>query len=103
MAWKPAGQVEPIVAASDKALETGSVEGLTQEMVKLVSDGIRHRFAETMEKNKHADEKVAAGRDFVGADVGFMHYVERLHADVLAQAEHHAKNEKPAAPAGHQH
>ncbi len=42
---KPAGQVEPVIAASDKALETGSIEGLTEEMVKLVSDGIHRRPA----------------------------------------------------------
>ncbi len=94
---KPAGQVEPVIAASDKALETGSVEALTQEIVKLVSDGIRRRFAETMETKKHADENVAAGRQFVNAYVEFVHYVERLHADVLDQSE------TTAEPAGHQH
>jgi len=100
---KPAGQVEPVIAASDKALETGSVEGLTQEIVKLVSDGIRRRFAETMEKKRHADENVAAGREFVSAYVEFTHYVERLHADALGSAGPHVESEKPAEPTGHQH
>ncbi len=94
---KPAGQVEPVVAASDKALETGSVEAMTQEIVKLVSDGIRRRFAETMETKRHADENAAAGRRFVSAYVEFVHYVERLHADVLGQSE------TTAEPAGRQH
>ena len=100
---KPAGQVEPVIAASDKALETGSVEGLTQEIVKLVSDGIHRRFVETMENKKHADENVAAGREFVSAYVEFTHYVERLHADAVGQAGHSMESEKPAEPAGHQH
>jgi len=100
---KPAGQVEPVIAASDKALETGSVEELTPEIVKLVSDGIRRRFAETMETKKHADENVVAGRQFVGAYVEFVHYIERLHVDALGQAGHHAESETTAEPAGHQH
>jgi hypothetical protein len=100
---KPAGEVEPIIAASDKALETGSVEGLTREIVKLVSDGIHRRFAETMEKKKHADQNVAAGREFVGAYVEFVHYIERLHADTVGSPGHQAESEKPAEAAGHQH
>jgi len=100
---KPAGTVEPVIAASDKALETGSIEGLTQEIVKLVSDGVHRRFAETMERKKHADEGVAAGRQFVSAYVEFVHYVERLHGDAVGQAEQHAEAEKPSEPGGHQH
>ena len=79
------------------------MEGLTQEIVKLVSDGIHRRFVETMENKKHADENVAAGREFVSAYVEFTHYVERLHADAVGQAGHNVESEKPAEPAGHQH
>jgi len=100
---KPAGEVEPVIAASDKALETGSVEGLTQEIVKLVSNGIHRRFAETVEKKKHADESVAAGREFVEAYVEFTHFVERLHADALGQASHGTETEKVGESGGHQH
>ncbi len=100
---KPAGAVEPVVAASDKALETGSVEGLTQELTRLIAEGIRHRFAETLEKKRHADENVAAGREFVEAYVEFVHYVERLHTDATGAAGHAAPAAKPGEPGGHQH
>ena len=102
---KPAGAVEPIVAASDKALETGSVDELTREITQRVTEGIRHRYAETLEKKKHADASVAAGRDFVSAYVEFMHYVERLHTDAVSSAGHHAATEapKPSEPGAHQH
>ncbi len=100
---KPAGTVEPVVAASDKALETGSVEDLTREITQLIAEGIRHRFAETAEKKQHADENVAAGRQFVEAYVEFVHYVERLHTDAIGPAGHAAPAEKAAAPGGHQH
>jgi len=100
---KPAGEVEPIVAASDKALESGSVEGVTHEVSKLVSEGIRHRFAEMMEAKKHADENVPAGREFVSAYVEFVHYVERLHVDAMSSAGHQVEAEKSPEPDGHQH
>lgn len=100
---KPAGTVEPVIAASDKALETGSVEDLTHRITQLVAEGIRHRFAETLEKQKHAEHNVAAGREFVAAYVEFVHYVERLHADALGQAGAHAGGEKPAEETGHRH
>jgi hypothetical protein len=97
---KPAGAVEPVVAASDKALDAGSADELTKEITQLVAEGIRHRFAETMGKKRHADESVAAGREFVEAYVEFVHYVERLHTDAAVQADHGAETEKPG---GHQH
>ncbi len=100
---KPAGTVEPIIAASDKALESGSVDALTKEITRLVTEGIRHRFTETMEKKKHADESVAAGREFVEAYVEFTHYVERLHVDAAGPAGHSAHAEKPPEPSEHQH
>jgi hypothetical protein len=99
---KPAGAVEPIVAASDQALETGSVDSLTQEVTRLVAAGIRHRFTATLEKKKHAEESVAAGREFVNAYVEFVHYVERLHADAVGATVHH--DTAPAAEgAAHEH
>lgn len=100
---KPAGEVEPVIAASDAALETGSVESLTQEIVKLVRDGIHRRFAKAMEMRKHADESVPVGREFVEAYVEFTHYIERLHTDALGQAGHNVESETTAEPAGHQH
>ncbi len=100
---KPAGAVEPVVAASDKALEAGSVEELTREITQLIAEGIRHRFVETLEKKRHADENVAAGREFVEAYVEFTHYVERLHTDATGPVGHAAQAEKSNAPSGHQH
>lgn len=100
---KPAGAVEPVITASDKALDTGAVDELTKEITQLVAAGIRHRFAETVEKNKHADESVAAGREFVEAYVEFTHYVERLHTDATGPVAHAAQAEKPDVQSGHQH
>jgi len=100
---KPAGVVEPAVAAADKALEAGSVEELTKEITRQVAQGIRQRFATTLERKKHAQESVAAGREFVAAYVEFVHYVERLHADATGPAGHADHAETAEMPGGHQH
>lgn len=81
-----AEEVEPPVAAADKALETGSVEVLVKMVTRKVADGIRDRFQDTLEKKKHAGESVRAGREFVEAYVPFTHYVERIY--VAAEAAH---------------
>jgi hypothetical protein len=96
---KPAGEVEPVVELADAALESGSVERLATAIAQHVSAGVRQRFARALETKKHADESVAAGREFVEAYVEFTHYVERLHRDATTDA---ATGEHRPAPE-HQH
>jgi len=86
---KLAGVVEPAIIEADKALESGSVENLVKLVTEAASKGIRERFTKAKEAKKHADHNVEAGRKFVEAYVQFTHYVERLHLDSTAQAEHH--------------
>ena len=76
---KPAGTaVDPGIAASDAALETGSVDPLVKLLSAEVDRGLRHRFAQAAEARKHATESVEMGRQYVAAYVEFMHYAERL-------------------------
>jgi len=99
---KPAGiAIEPAIAASDKALETGSVEALAAMVATEAERGIRERFARAAEARKHAGESVERGREYVAAYVEFMHYAERLHGDVTTSVTH-AEHEAP--PTGtHRH
>lgn len=86
---KPAGtDPGPVVREGDKSLETGSADHLVKHLAHLVSDGIRRRFDLTLEKKKHADENVEAGRSFVSAYVDFIHYVERLDGVALGHSPH---------------
>jgi hypothetical protein len=96
---KPAGAVEPAVALADQALEIGNVDHLTSAISAHVVAGIKERFARAFETKKHANESVAAGREFVEAYVQFTHYVERLHLDATTSVEHHgeAAGEEQAA------
>jgi hypothetical protein len=86
---KPAGAVEPTVAAADKALETGSADELANEIAQAVREGIQKRFAEASERKKHADASVEAGREFVEAYVQYVHYVEGIHNMAAKGAGHH--------------
>lgn len=81
---KPAGTVEPAIAQADKALETGSVDQVVKSVTDDAAAGIRQRFAAVREKQIHADESVAAGREFVKAYVEYVHYVEELHQRAAA-------------------
>ncbi len=98
---KPAGAVEPSVAAADKALEGGSVDDLVKMVNDAAAKGIRERFARTVETKKHADHTVDAGRTFVAAYVEFTHYVERLHMNAVADSGH--AHEQAPAGEGHKH
>ena len=101
---KPAGEVEPGIAAADKAMESGSADALVREVTGRVADGIRERFAHAVEKKKHVDESVEAGREFVEAYVEYVHYVERLYLDAERQAGHHEHEAEGAAvESGHTH
>jgi hypothetical protein len=100
---KPAGQVEPVVAAADNAIRNNSVDGLVREVSSLVTSGIHQRFKRLMQAKKHKDENVASGRQYVEAYVEFVHYVERLHNDASGSAAHHEDSEKASAPAEHVH
>jgi len=82
---KPGGTEEPAIAAADKAVETGSVDDLTQELSNAAVDGIKDRFSTLVEKKMHMNESVDAGREYIEAYVTFIHYVERLHNDIAGQ------------------
>lgn len=76
---KPAGQIEPPIAAADKAIETGK----PGDVVKLVSvrmqEGLHQHFERLMAKKKYDPNDVEAGRAFSNAYVEYVHYVERLY------------------------
>jgi len=76
---KPEGtEVGPGIAASDKALDTGSVDALVALAAGEVERGLRGRYARVAERKKQAGDSVAAGREYVAAYVEFVHYAERV-------------------------
>ncbi|MBI5664016.1 MAG: hypothetical protein HZC49_02830 [Nitrospirae bacterium] len=94
---KPGEAIEPVVQEADKALEAGSADHLVKFVTDAVAKGIREKFAHAKETKKHADDSVAAGREFVEAYVIFTHYVERLHLDAEGAGLHGEEAAKPGA------
>ena len=84
---KPASAIDPAIEGADRALETGSVNDVVTLVTERAAAGIRERFARAQARQKHADESVAAGREYVTAYVEFIHYVEQLHLDISGAAE----------------
>jgi len=86
---KSAGTIEPAIAAADTALQTGSVDALADEIGSAVRDGIKKRFKKTLDRKKHADDSVEAGREFVEAYVEYVHFIEAIQNLAAKEAEHH--------------
>jgi len=100
---KPAGAVEPVVAAADKAIESGSLDDLAKEISTLVRNGMHQRFERVVKTRKEMDRSVEAGREYVEAYVEFVHYVERLHNDALGTAAHGADSAEKSPSVEHVH
>ncbi len=98
---KLAGQVEPTVAAADKAVETGNVNELAWKIGQAAEKGVKERFKRLMDAGKHKDESVEAGREYVEAYVVFVHYVEGLHNMIQEGGAH--DHEKQGHQEGHGH
>ena len=90
---KPAGSAEPALVAADQALEAGSVAGLTEDLQKRVAAGLKQRFDRVQEAKEHAAHNVEAGRAYVAAYVGFIHYFESLQTMAERSAAHGAEHQ----------
>lgn len=92
---KPAGHIEPSVAAADKAMATGKLNEVAKLVSTRIEDGLHKHFEQVLAKKKYDLNNVEAGRAFSNAYVEYVHYVERLYnaAETLA----------PDSGAGHKH
>lgn len=100
---KPAGEVEPAIAESDKALASGSVDALIKLVTDDVAAGIKKHFENAAATYKHKDESVEQGREFVEAYVAFTHYAERIHMDATGKGTEDEHHKSPKIPAKHGH
>lgn len=86
---RPAGAIEPAVAAADKAIGAGSVDKLAKELGQAAQNAVKERFERLMNAGKHKDESIDAGRKYVAAYVEYVHFVETLHDTIAAGETHH--------------
>ncbi|UFS71438.1 DUF6448 family protein [Geomonas sp. RF6] len=75
---KPAGEVEPVIALADKALAEGKPDEVISAVNAAVKAGIVRRYQRVAEAQKHKDESVQKGREYVAAYVDYTHYIEHL-------------------------
>ena len=60
--------------------------------IQVVIINSRKKFEHALEKKKHADKRIDAGREFVEAYVVFLHYVEGIYnAAKSEEGGHHIK------------
>lgn len=92
---KPAGYIEPPVAAADQALATGKLDKVSRLVSSRIEQGLHRQFTQVLAKKNYAPNNVEAGRAFANAYVEYVHYVERLYnaAETLA----------PDSATGHHH
>lgn len=85
---KPAGSVDPAIAAADRALQDGDVDQLADETAAAVREGIQQRFTDAYAKRQVAEQSVEQGREYVQAYVEFTHFVEGVDHLVAAGPSH---------------
>jgi hypothetical protein len=85
---KPAGWIDPGIAAAEKTIQQGSAGTLARELGKAVETGIVKRFAEVMERKQHAQDSVEAGRAFVATYADYIHHVEAVTALTAVTRQH---------------
>ena len=87
---KPAEtEVEPGIAAADRALERGSDKELLKHLTDASAHGIDEQFKQAIAKKNFKKDDIDAGREYVEAYVRYIHYVERLFQAVESPAEGH--------------
>ena len=99
---KPAGEIEPPIAAADRSIETGKLEPVGKMVIKQVESGLHKQYEAVAAKKKYNPNDVAAARAYVGAYVTYVHYVEGLYnAAAVAGGEHahHAQHVQNGAEA----
>ena len=100
---KPAGQIEPSVAAADQALASGKVDAVARLVTQRVDAGVREKFEKVATRQPRDPRDVNAGRAWVAAYVDYVHYVERLYDGAATDTAHHGAaaggNAQPAAHA----
>ena len=75
---KPAGSVDPMIAAADRALADGNIQPLSGKLTAAVTESLKERFTEARAKRAVAEKSVAQGREYVAAYVQFTHFAEAV-------------------------
>ncbi|MCG6535508.1 MAG: DUF6448 family protein [Syntrophales bacterium LBB04] len=90
MGLKSAGRdLGPAIPAADKAVETGNAEPLLKLITGMIKEGLHEQFEKAQAKKKYDKNNIEAGREYIEAYVGYVHYVERLYEAAKKGAHGH--------------
>lgn len=99
---KPAGRdLGAAIPLAERAVKTGSAEESVRVLTSAVAEGLRQRFKKVEATKGFKSGDAQAGREYVKAYVGFLHYVEGLHAASLAAGHEHGIHSQTSAE--HEH
>ena len=98
---KPAGKVEPPIAAADRSIESGKLQEVAKVISQRMEEGLHKHFEDVMKKRKYNPNDVAAGRAFASAYVEYTHYVERLYDAAQTLAPEHVQKSAPGLAHSH--
>jgi hypothetical protein len=84
---KPAGlDVGPVIPVAEKAIETGSVDELTQVLTDIVRSEVVKRFEHLRHLQQHAAHGVEAAREYIEAMLGLQVWSHKVYLAALAKA-----------------
>ena len=84
---KPAGtDLGPAIPTADRALAASSVAPVDQLLTRAVKHGLAERLARVVAARRYKPSDVTAGRAWVTAYVGFLHYVEGVYQAATGEA-----------------
>lgn len=87
---KPAGlDVGPVIPAAERALESGSVDGLVEVLCDAMRSEVERRHAGAMALKARADESVADARAYVDAMLGLQVWAHSVYKQVMAEPHRH--------------
>ena len=88
---KPAGLDEgPIIPIAERAIETGSVEGLKNALTHIIADEVEKRFEHMQHLKQHADESVEDAREYVESMLGLQVWSHKIYLAATAGAHEKA-------------
>jgi hypothetical protein len=92
---KPAGSVDPAIAAADRALADGNIDPLADKLATAVRHEIKERFTEARAKRQVAEQSVEQGREYVKAYVQLTHFAEGVeHLTSHGASPKHRENKE---------
>lgn len=98
---KPSGQIEPPIAAADKALESGKLDGVAKLVSERMERGLHGHFEDVLKKKGYNPGDVAAGRAYASAYVEYTHFVERLYDAAETLSPEHVQKNAPGLAHSH--